>query len=124
MYFVFIVNFMFIGLNFIYFTRITKQVIQLILIMLVGTDVCGALDGLHVGGNRSARKKPTCLTWGHVTISHADHGYRTQVIAVRGEYINTAPDRQQIYVYMKDRFQHFPSQVVMELYFASNTNLH
>ena len=27
-------------LNFIYFTTITKQVIQLILIMLVGTDVC------------------------------------------------------------------------------------
>ena len=29
-----------LGLNFIYFTTITKQVIQLILIMLVGTDVC------------------------------------------------------------------------------------
>ena len=29
-----------IFLNFIYFTTITKQVIQLILIMLVGTDVC------------------------------------------------------------------------------------
>ena len=28
------------SLNFIYFTTITKQVIQLILIMLVGTDVC------------------------------------------------------------------------------------
>ena len=27
-------------LNLIYFTTITKQVIQLILIMLVGTDVC------------------------------------------------------------------------------------
>jgi len=27
-------------LNFIYFTTITKQVIQLILIMLFGTDVC------------------------------------------------------------------------------------
>ena len=27
-------------LNFIYFTTITKQVIQIILIMLVGTDVC------------------------------------------------------------------------------------
>ena len=26
--------------NFIYFTTITKQVIQLVLIMLVGTDVC------------------------------------------------------------------------------------
>jgi len=28
------------SLNFIYFTTITEQVIQLILIMLVGTDVC------------------------------------------------------------------------------------
>jgi len=27
-------------LNFIYFTKLTKQVVQLILIMLVGTDVC------------------------------------------------------------------------------------
>ena len=27
-------------LNFIYFTTITKQVIQLLLIILVGTDVC------------------------------------------------------------------------------------
>ena len=30
-------------LNFIYFTTITRQVIQLILIMLVGTDVCTRL---------------------------------------------------------------------------------
>ena len=28
------------SLNFIYFTTITKQVIQLLFIMLVGTDVC------------------------------------------------------------------------------------
>ena len=31
-------------LNFIYFTTITKQVIQLILIMPVGTDVCVWID--------------------------------------------------------------------------------
>jgi len=31
------------SLNFICFTTITKQVIQLILIMLVGTDVCVAV---------------------------------------------------------------------------------
>ena len=24
---------------------------------------CLRLDGLRVGGNRSARRKPTCLTW-------------------------------------------------------------
>ena len=29
-----------LSLNFIYFTTITKQGIQLIVIMLVGTDVC------------------------------------------------------------------------------------
>jgi len=34
------------NLNFIYFTMITKQAIQLILIMLVGTDV--VFDGLRV----------------------------------------------------------------------------
>ena len=44
------------------FTTITKQVIQLILIMLVDTDVC-VTDGLRVGGNRNTRRKPTCLTW-------------------------------------------------------------
>jgi len=29
-----------LSLMFIYFTTITKQVIQLVLIMLVGTDIC------------------------------------------------------------------------------------
>jgi len=33
-----------IFLNFIYFRRITKQIIQLILIILVGTDVCVRMD--------------------------------------------------------------------------------
>ena len=39
------------------FTTITKQVIQLILIMLVGIDIC-LWDGLHVGGNWSTRGNP------------------------------------------------------------------
>ena len=52
-------------LNFIYITTITKQVIQLILIMLVDQHRCLRSDGLRVGGNRSARSKPTDLltTW-------------------------------------------------------------
>jgi len=40
------------------FTTNTKQVIHLILIMLVGTNLC-----VCVGGNRTTRKKPTCSTW-------------------------------------------------------------
>jgi len=63
-----------VSLNFIYFTTITKQVIQLILIMLVCSNVC-------VGD--------------HMTISHADTGYRTQVAAVRSQHVTTAPARQQ-----------------------------
>ena len=46
----------------IYFTTITKQVIQLILSMLVGTDVCVRMvfvwEETGVPGG-----KPTCLTW-------------------------------------------------------------
>jgi len=39
-----------------YFTTITKQVIQLLLFMLVGIDVC-VMNGLRVGGNQSARRE-------------------------------------------------------------------
>ena len=42
-------------LNFIYFTTITKHHAR--------WHQCLRLDGLRVGGNRSARGKPTCLTW-------------------------------------------------------------
>ena len=52
---------------FSYSTTITKQVIQLILIMLVGTDA-------YVGD--------------HMTVSHADAGYRT-------DCVNTAQAKQQ-----------------------------
>ena len=31
---------------------------------------CLRSDGLLVGGNRSARRKPTCLTWGRRTKAH------------------------------------------------------
>ena len=80
-------------LNFIYFTTITKQAIQLILIMLVGTDVCVRMflvweeTGVP-GGN------PPVWLGDYMTISHADAGYRTWVAAVRGECVNTAPARQ------------------------------
>ena len=58
-------------LNFIYFTTITKQVIQLILIMLVGTDVCVRMVFVWAetgvpGGN------PLVWLGDHMTISHAD----------------------------------------------------
>ena len=64
-------------LTFIYLTTITKQVIQLIIIMLVCIDVYVQLSD-------------------HMTISHVDV-YRTQVAAVRGERVNTIqPDSQYI----------------------------
>ena len=67
-----------IFLNFIYFTTITKQVIQLILIMLVGTDVCVWMvfvwEEIEVpGGN------PPVWLGDHITISHADAGYQTRL---------------------------------------------
>ena len=51
--------FYFIFLNFIYFTTITKQVIQH---NHAHWHRCLRTDGLRVGGNRSAWRKPTCLT--------------------------------------------------------------
>jgi len=51
-----------LNLNFIYFTTITKQVLQLILIMLVGTDVCIWVVSMWEE-TESTQRKPTCLTW-------------------------------------------------------------
>ena len=81
------------SLNFIYFTTITKQVIQLILIKLVGTDVCVRMVFVC---------EETGVPWGnppvwlgdHMTISHADARHRTRLAAARGACVNTAPDRQ------------------------------
>ena len=56
--------------------------------MLVGTDVCVWVvfvweeTGVP-GGN------PPAWLGNHMTISHADAGYRTRVTAVRGECVNT-----------------------------------
>ena len=58
--------------------------------MLVDTDVCVRMvfvweeTGVP-GGN------PPAWLGDHMTISHADAGYRTWVAAVRGECINIAP---------------------------------
>jgi len=49
---------------------ITKQVIQLIQIILVGTDVC-----FCIGVIRSTRRKPTCPTWW----PHADTGIKPRL---------------------------------------------
>ena len=59
------------SLIFIYFTTITKQVIQLILIMLVGTDVCVRMVFVWeetgvLGGN------PPVWLGDHMTISHVE----------------------------------------------------
>ena len=56
--------------------------------MLVGTDVFVWEETGVPGGN------PPVWLGDHMTILHADVGYRTWVAAVRGECINTAPARQ------------------------------
>ena len=80
-------------LNFIYFTTITIQVIQLILTTLVGTDVCFLMVFLC---KETGIPEGNPLVWlgDHMTISHADAGYWTRVAAVRGERVTTTPARQ------------------------------
>ena len=84
-------------LNFIYFTTITKQVIQLILIMLVGTDVCVRMVFVWEETGVPGETPPVWLGY-HMTISHADAGYWTRVAAMRGECVNTAAARQPEWV--------------------------
>ena len=81
------------SLNVIYFTTITKQVIQLILIMLVGTDVCIRMVFVWEETGVPGANPPVWLG-DHMTISHDAAGYRTRVADVRGECVNTAPARQ------------------------------
>jgi len=71
-------------LKFIYFTTITKQVIQLIRIMLVGTYVCVRMvfvweETGAIWGN------PTVWQCDQMIISHAEARYWTRVAAVRGQ---------------------------------------
>ena len=80
---------------YLFYNDYEKQVIQLKLIILVGTDVCVGMvfvleETVVPGGN------PPVWLGDQMTISHADVGYRTQVAAVRGECVNTAPARQLI----------------------------
>ena len=54
-------------------------VIQLVLIMLVGTDVCvSVVFECGGGGNRNTPGKPTCLTWcprDHLKLYDTKHDY-------------------------------------------------
>ena len=61
--------------------------------MLVGTNVCVRMvfvweETWVPGGN------PPVWLGAHMTISHADAGYRTRVAAVGGECVNTASAKQ------------------------------
>jgi len=58
-------------LNFIYFTTITKQVIHLIFIMLVRTDVSVPVVFVWEGTGSPGGNPPVWLG-DHMTISHAD----------------------------------------------------
>ena len=65
-------------LNFIYFATIKKQVIQLILTMLVGTDVCVQMVFMWEETGVPGRN-PLVRLGDHMTISHADAGYRNLI---------------------------------------------
>ena len=67
-----------------------------------------------MGGNRSAWRKPTCLT-----ISQAHAGYRTRVAAVIGECVNTAPARHTVLVGSRNGFDR---DITIELKKASMVN--
>jgi len=69
-----------LSLNFIYFTTITKQVIQLILIMLVAPMFAFRWP--------SCGRKPECPEETHMS------DLVTTLPAVRGECVNTAQARQ------------------------------
>ena len=70
-----ILHFDFTGFNLINFTRITKKVIQLIQITMVGTYVC---IFVVLCGRKLQNSKEIHLV-NHMTISHADAGYQTLV---------------------------------------------
>ena len=54
--------------------------------MLVGTDICVRMVFVWEETGVPGGNPPD----DHMTISHADAGYRTQVAAVRGECVNTS----------------------------------
>ena len=61
--------------------------------MLVGTDVCVRMVFVWEETGVPRGNPPVCLG-DHMTISHADAGYRTQVAALRCKCLYTAPARQ------------------------------
>ena len=63
--------------------------------MLVGTDDCVRMVIVREETGVPVGNLPVLLG-DHMTISHADVGYRTRVASVRGECINTAPTRQPV----------------------------
>ena len=60
--------------------------------MLVGTDGCVRMVFVWEETGVPGGNPPVGLG-DHMTISHADVGYRTRVTAVRGECVNTAAAR-------------------------------
>ena len=81
--------------SFIYLT-ITKHITQLILIMLVGSNVCVCVillwEKTGVPG-----WNPNVWLGDHMTISHADARYWTQVATVRGQQVATATASQKFW---------------------------
>ena len=62
-------------------------------ITLVGTDVCVRMVFVWEETGAPGGNPPVWLG-DHMTISHADAGYRTRVAAVWGECVNTATARE------------------------------
>ena len=89
------------------FTTITQQVIQLILIMLVGTDICVRMVFLWEETGVPGRNLPVRLG-DHMTISHADVVYGTRVALVRCERVTTVPARQSTTSYFLSCYVFYP----------------
>jgi len=91
-----------------------KQVIQLIFIMLVGTDVCVLVVFMWEetgvpGGN------PPAWLGDHMTISHANAGYWTWVAAVK------APFTILVFIFFcSSKLFQIPSQCTVFIFFCSS----
>ena len=82
--------------------------------MLAGTDVCVRMLIVWEETGVSGGNSPVWIG-NHMTISHADAGYRTQVAAVSGECVYTAPARQptDIYNICKQGHCYFGTTMIM-----------
>ena len=72
--------------------KLIIKVMQLILIMLIGIDVCDRMVFLWEETG-VPRWDPPVWLGDNMTISHADAWYQIRVAALRGECVNTAPAR-------------------------------